>query len=336
MDTRPRIVVAYHGIFQDLTDPSWTAWFQAFLLGAATPPRPLYDSDHYWAGPIGVVNWFRNRRHGKALARRLATIREGVGADLRIDMVGHSNGTNILVEAAKELRREYGIRTERMVLVGSAVRGDIGRNGLAELVDGGFLGRATCYISDKDGVIGTPGWLRWPYGDLGVTGWLVDGEPLPRTSPWARFFWTRIFGGFRHNDYFEAPYRQRVFRAICEDLEIPLAAAEKPASSHNARSLPPALHAFACQRRRLGDKGTIPADASVGAVATAAEAHLRMALGLENAAGYWPWDPSRFDAMAETSDHLAIAGGLVADAYDRQRLVEIRQPGEWSDEEQTP
>lgn len=226
-------VTVTHGILQELTDPSWHEDFELHLARRFSNVRA--ESESYKAGLIPPWNlWVKNPPIAKALARRSANFHRaltGIGDEVRISIVAHSNGTNISALQAKLLAKKN-VRVETLILIGSALASDIDRSGLRRLVRDGFVGRVIAYCSEADWFIdlleGFPGF----YGSLGSRGLRLDGKPVglqvegyePLTfEVWPeknQTFVTRHFPHFSHGEWFDSEHRNLTFDTLAKDLQL--------------------------------------------------------------------------------------------------------------------
>lgn len=214
-DNPCRVLVAYHGILTGLTDASWPEKFQSWLI-SRSEKIPIMLIEQYYAAPLPWVNWFKNRKHGKALAKWVEQLYRENPNVVGIDMVGHSNGCCILLDAIKRLDKK-GIPVDRVVFIGAAIDERPSQNGLWEVASFGQLLKAVAYWSPVDKVIGLPWILKWPYGSLGRKGWR-----FPRGEGRHPAFQGREFPTMGHTGYFDPQQIYQTFRIIAEDLGIPL------------------------------------------------------------------------------------------------------------------
>lgn len=218
-----KFITAIHGINTKLTRPSWPWWFQAH--GVKSKFSALIQTEHYWAFPFPMWNnLILNPKYAKALAKRTKLLADELPGT-PVQFVAHSNGSNIAVETVKRLA-ELGIRTDTVILIGSAVKSDVKESGLLSLYEANMVDRVFAYISDGDEVITPLKWLPGRYGNLGVTGfshngsrfgyWLGANEPATED----RGFFVRQFPGFGHSGYFEGLALLQTFRLIFQDLRL--------------------------------------------------------------------------------------------------------------------
>lgn len=213
-----RLLVAYHGIRTGLTNPNWTYRLQDWLIRNAVR-APVMITDHYKARPLPWVNWFKNRAHGKALANRVEMLAKRQDKWLPIDMVAHSNGCNIVLNALERLA-DRGVIVNRVIFIAGAIDNNPLQNGLMDLAIGGYLSRAEAWWSRSDKIIGMPSVVKWPYGDLGHTGWVNDaGNPLPAAHP---VFPGVERPGYGHCGWFAPEHIESTFEEIATALSIPL------------------------------------------------------------------------------------------------------------------
>ena len=181
-------------------------------------------TDQYFSLPLPWLNWFGNRRKGKALANQIQLFAAnlaagGLGDPPRIDLIGHSNGCCIIVDAVRRLAKR-GVRVDTVVLIGAAVNASPERTGLLGLVRSGMLRQAIAWWSPQDGVVGMPAPLRWPYGNLGRTGWAIEGMEAWETVA----FWNTKFPRHGHNGYWKPENIEESFELLAQELEIELKA----------------------------------------------------------------------------------------------------------------
>lgn len=207
---RPALVVAIHGILTRTTAPSWPDHLDAFLRDVKVEKRD------YVASPIAPWNVFvKNRRIAHGLADELALHYPSLTREPpALHFVAHSNGCDIAMKTVQILAAR-GIRTETVILTGSVTDPDIERSGIAKLILDEKLGKAFAYCSGRDLPLRLP--LKWPYKNLGVTGWQSKGHlfDAPRIK-------TRRFPTFGHGDYFADANRMATFAQIRHDMEIGL------------------------------------------------------------------------------------------------------------------
>lgn len=214
----PTLVVAYHGILTGLTNPTWPQRLEAWLMNWALR-RPICLTEHYSAWPLPWLNWFLNRRHGKALATRVEMLRSPGD---RLVMVAHSNGCCIVLDAIRRLAAR-GIRTDKAIFIAGAIAADPVKNGLADLAEKHWLGEAEAWWAPRDGVIGMPPPMTWPYGNLGRTGWNITDLP-PHLG---RHFPNVCFPDYGHGAWFDPDRREATFFEIARSLGIDLSETEE-------------------------------------------------------------------------------------------------------------
>ena len=223
------LVSLIHGIRTGLTSRSWPQSLGPYLMqvdGVHT------EAVYYEAGPLPLWNTIiKNPRIARALANRIEAQREW-HPELVHSIVAHSNGTDIAIRLMRELVSR-GIRTRTAILTGAAIHSDVDKNGLAELIRNGHLGRAIAYSSPADTVVRHLQRIPGFYGSLGARGferekqrtglWVEGWQPLESREvfPGGRFrLVTRWFPGFSHGQYFDPAERRIAWRTIASDLDV--------------------------------------------------------------------------------------------------------------------
>ncbi len=234
------LIAAIHGIMTNQTDPSWPDKFDAWMFDR--DPEIKVIKKEYAAGPFPRWNcWVKDPRLAHSLANELELFLRRHPFDPSpqpsLWFVAHSNGAVIALLTAK-LLAQRGYKIAGLLLTGAACEADIAKNGILELVGRGALGAMIAYCSHDDQVLaGDPaclepenrnskfkilksalwGKLMAPYGCLGRTGWLLDGEPLMGLNAVSFRFATHWFPG-GHSTYF-APWNiEATFKQIYEDV----------------------------------------------------------------------------------------------------------------------
>ena len=239
------LITAIHGIMTSQTDPSWPDKFDAWMFDR--DPEMKVIKKEYAAGPFPRWNcWVKDPRLAHSLANELELFlrRHPFDPSPRPSLwfVAHSNGAVIALLAAK-LLAQRGYKIAGLLLTGAACEADIAKNGILELVGRGSLGAMIAYCSHDDQVLagdpahGRPD-FRWPvrsgpaietlrqriwsklmapYGCLGRTGWLLDGEPLMGLNAVSFRFATRWFPG-GHSTYFTRWNIETTFEQIYKDV----------------------------------------------------------------------------------------------------------------------
>jgi hypothetical protein len=232
MASRP-IIAAVHGILTRQAVASWPDLLHAWCRGQGIAADVI--KKEYVALPLPSFNVFAKNR---LLARGLAA---EIEAMVRLDpeelispihFISHSNGTDIVLKAIKRLAKR-GIRTESAVFIGSVLRSDIQRNGVAKLIGEGMLGRAFAYCSRSDMALAVPRLLPWcAYGHLGISGWTLAGQELPkldgrdssvmglRLQDAQPDVVTRRFDRYGHGDYFAGELIHATFRRALADMSL--------------------------------------------------------------------------------------------------------------------
>lgn len=207
-DKRMVVCAAVHGILTRQTRASWPDEFDAWMY--RNDPKIHVIKKEYSAGPFPRLNWIKNRRLARGLAEELELF---TGAEIWI--VAHSNGAVIALMTLALLAKR-GVKVAGIILTGAACESDVNRNGVYDLVYANrMLGRAIAFSSKQDGVVncdGILGWLKYPYGDLGRSGWMMAG------SSWcAREIDTFWFEG-GHSIYFATGQINDTFERIHEEI----------------------------------------------------------------------------------------------------------------------
>lgn len=242
------LLIAIHGILTRQTDASWPDHLDAWLY--ARDPGVKVLKKEYSAGPFPRWNcWVKDPRLARGLAAEIGLFLEGQSAPAAgragvdrgsssrilpaVWFVAHSNGAVIALEVTKRLVARGG-RVGGLILTGAACDGEITRSGVLEWVIRGRLGWAVAYSSREDRVVAgdaraaRSGWGRirawawgkliWPYGSLGNTGWLREGELLDWGVAGLRGIRTRWFRG-DHSAYFAPENREATFQQIYSEIE---------------------------------------------------------------------------------------------------------------------
>lgn len=200
------VVIAVNGILTPTNAPSWPDYLDAFLEDCKVERRD------YFAGPFPIWNVFvKNRYLAHELAAEITLVADR-WPTLPINFVAHSNGSDIALKAINLLARQ-GLKVSTAILVGSVTDPDVERSGVRKLIHAGMLGRAFAYCGDRDRALGIP--LKWPYRNLGICGWQLDGKSYiePRIT-------TRQFKGYGHSDYFVPWNREKTFAQMRADMEL--------------------------------------------------------------------------------------------------------------------
>lgn len=215
------LIYALHGIDSDNED-SFVEPFEDFI--AVNDKDMTVLSHEYTAGPLPLFNnWWLDGRLATDIYQQILKVR----GTRPIYLVAYSNGTVIALRVAKMLAA-FGIRVGGIILIAGAIEANIERNGIQKLFSTGKLGLAAAYCSHEDDVVrGDPradttwwgklkdrvwGACMWPYGSLGVTGWLSNNQPTGDADLITR--WYR--GG--HSGYFHPPQEAQVFTQILSDI----------------------------------------------------------------------------------------------------------------------
>ncbi len=201
------LIAAIHGIMTGQTTTSWPDHLDAWMWRRY--PEVKVFKKEYLAGPFPRWNCLvKNVWLARSLANEMELLLGGTPGGTTVQredslaataafpppwFVAHSNGAVIALSTAKRLIAR-GYQVGGMVLTGAACEADIAKNGVGEWLRNGQLGAAIAYASEDDAVLaGDPRaeetvwqkarariwhWLMRPYGCLGRTGWLADGEPV--------------------------------------------------------------------------------------------------------------------------------------------------------------
>lgn len=206
------IVAAINGILTDQVDTSWPDelddWFDAQDIKAKVLKK------EYGAGPFPLwnVHWV-NRGLSKSIANEIRLLCKDRVRD--VHFISHSNGTDIALKAVKRLAA-FGIKTKTLIVVGSVLKADVRKNGVADLVQAGHLSKAVAYVSENDSALQF-GRFSFGYSDLGRTGWTMGDVPLP---PEHSVFATRRFDSYRHSTYFDPKHLDATCRLFCADMGL--------------------------------------------------------------------------------------------------------------------
>lgn len=215
---RRPLVVLIHGILARQTTPGWPNRLEQWLWKKPTTFECI--TRRYAAGPLPMWNvFFKNRYLALALANDLEPFLQD-GAEL--NFVTHSNGADVAVKAMKILAKR-GYKTNTAIFVGAAISCDIGRSGLYELHQTGFLKRAFAYCSQTDLALRFR--VTWPYGHLGRVGFRFGGvddgywnlHTTRRDEEPGNGFFTRWFPG-GHTGYWQPENELATFEQILRDL----------------------------------------------------------------------------------------------------------------------
>lgn len=199
------LICPIHGI--DSTNSGWVEQFKSFV--SQQWPEAVVIEPDYWVGPFPIINnWICDPYVSKALAK---TIQSQCGT-LPVFFVAHSNGAVIALRTA-QLLIAAGKSVGGSVMMAGAIDPDVVQTGLLSNVNAKQLGFAAAYCSKEDDVLTLPGWLMWPYGNMGAVGWQVKGQPYSGHG-----FLTRWFEG-GHSGYFESSQIQSTFTQILQDIK---------------------------------------------------------------------------------------------------------------------
>jgi hypothetical protein len=217
---------------------------------ARRDPQIRVLKKEYRAGPFPRWNnWVKDPLLARQVVAEISAFRVPGSAFPPLWFVSHSNGAVIALLAIRRLA-ELGVPVAGAIFTGAAIEADVERNGLLDLTtdypktcseQGGLpglrrppdLGCAICWSSRGDTVTDVtpePGesWLKrmrdwiwgrlaWPYGSLGATGWLKDGQPYE-----GRQFVTRWCpSSWGHGGYWTPERRPESFEQIRKTLCLP-------------------------------------------------------------------------------------------------------------------
>ena len=220
-------ILAINGIRTPTRLASWPKRLIPYLESRF---RCTGETHLYETGPIPPWNlWVKNPRIAATLGNAIEERMEEIGIH-PLHIVAHSNGTNIALSVAKALAAR-GIRTETMILIGSALHSDVEKNGLDNLVAAGHLRRAVAYCSPDDMIVRRLQSIPGFYGSLGSLGFERAGYSTglrvagyqPIGSEWGADRWrfvTRWFPGYGHSEYFAELPRDATFACIARDLAL--------------------------------------------------------------------------------------------------------------------
>lgn len=133
-----------HGTFSDPT--TWTSNFDAIAAWESVLDDQIYAHNGVELGNFGWSggnNRGARTRAARRLASQLAEARER-NPEMLVQLVGHSHGGNVSIEAANILKEEYGITVDRLVLLGTPNRSDY------QLVEGAVTDVVNVYSSQDE------------------------------------------------------------------------------------------------------------------------------------------------------------------------------------------
>lgn len=206
---RKRIIVAIHGILTGETSSAWQQRFKHFVIDRC--PDIVVENREYWAGPFRFYNlFFLNHL---CAARVVDMLVPYIEDDHEVSFVTHSNGADIALKAIRQLAA-LGHRTRAVVFIAGAIQADVQRNGIADLIESGKLGRAVAYCSRADAVLRER--FIWPYGHLGYQGFRHSPDCCPAEFDSGQII-TRWFTGYGHGTYFTTTHEIEIFgRAVAD------------------------------------------------------------------------------------------------------------------------
>lgn len=168
----PRVIIFVPGIMHDVEA---TGWCDRAVMWTSTHTDLIADKMEYassWWGRRFVLG-----RLSKDLAQWCLTYAAHDGAE--IELCGHSNGTEVIVRAVRELQQaSRRIRLARIHLIAGAADESFERNGLNLALSLDVVGTVhiyNCATPDKVLKLGRWsrrlfGWLGLGYGALGLNG----------------------------------------------------------------------------------------------------------------------------------------------------------------------
>jgi hypothetical protein len=211
------LIIAIHGIYTGQTSASWPDKFDGYCErhDLAVSVRKKEYSAGFWSRKnLGWTNPRLARGLEAETLELLTNHALGTVSDRPIHFLSHSNGTDIALRTIK-LLAERNIITDTFIAIGSVLKPDIEKNGIADLLDDGRLRKAVAYCSTRDRAIGFASWFPGPYSGLGVKGWQVGGQAYE--SPSVRTHWRNEFG---HGTWFEPAHIEQTFKTALHDFGI--------------------------------------------------------------------------------------------------------------------
>jgi pimeloyl-ACP methyl ester carboxylesterase len=230
------LLVTTHGIMTDQTTASWPDRLDASAFDRDPEIKVL--KKEYRAGPFPRWNCMvKDPYLARSLANELELfLQHPAPPDLWF--VAHSNGAVIALLTAKILI-ERGYKIAGLILTGAACEADLAKNCILGWLEDGNLRAAISYSSADDAVLpfshsvfdlrhSAPSFFRKcysalgrPYGSLGRTGWLLNGEPLTALSTLClrpSTVLTRWYPG-GHSTYFTPQNIEATFEQIYHDIQ---------------------------------------------------------------------------------------------------------------------
>lgn len=204
-----KVIVAIHGIITDEEASSWQNRFEFFVADQGADVEVL--KREYFEGPFPIFNVFvKNWFVARALAKYLLPYYE---AGFEVSFVTHSNGADVGLRVIKRLAA-LKFKTHAAVFIAGAIQSDVCKNGVAQLIDDGMLGKAVAYSSTADEVLGCG--IIWPYGHLGRVGFTNPGHLCNAEfdSGKIRTIWFRNYG---HGSYFYTANERDTFTRVLGD-----------------------------------------------------------------------------------------------------------------------
>lgn len=215
------VICAIHGI-NSSNHSSFVDPFTQYC--SVADPDLIVISHEYLEGPLPLWNnWVENEKVAKEVFDKI----QATKGHLPIFLVAHSNGTVIALLVAKMLVA-IGEFVSGMILIAGAIEPNIEQNGVLDMFQVQKLGFSIAYCSQFDEVVrGDPrvdkpwylklkdmiwGALMWPYGSLGVTGWLFKNETMTASDIITRWY------KCSHTGYFEGDLCNVIFQQILIDI----------------------------------------------------------------------------------------------------------------------
>jgi pimeloyl-ACP methyl ester carboxylesterase len=217
------VICAIHGI-DSTNESSFVDAFKNYC--AYADPQLTVITHEYTAGPFPLWNnWVENERIANDVFDKI----QATKGHLPIFLVAHSNGT-VIARRVAQMLVAVGDFVSGLILIAGAIESNIDRNGVLDMFKAQKLRFVCAYCSTGDEVVrGDPrvdkawylklkdriwGWLMWPYGSLGVTGWLYRNDKMVASDIVTRWY------KCSHSGYFEGNLRNIVFKQILLDIRF--------------------------------------------------------------------------------------------------------------------